>query len=94
MNSRLRRKKLKLRDLRRDLDEEKQGIDLVTIWECYEGSGEEVPFAELLGASISGKRAFPTGRNSLSSGPWIRTIFISGGERRDIRPRTPRKPGK
>ena len=41
-------KKLKLRDLRRDLDEEKQGIDLVTIWECYEGSGDEVPFDELL----------------------------------------------
>lgn len=41
-------KKLKLRDLRRDLDEEKQGIDLVTIWQCYEGSGDEVPFDELL----------------------------------------------
>jgi hypothetical protein len=41
-------KKLRLRDLRRDLDEEKQGIDLVTIWECYEGSGDEVPFDELL----------------------------------------------
>ncbi|MGH7848893.1 MAG: ribonuclease catalytic domain-containing protein [Thermodesulfobacteriota bacterium] len=41
-------KKLKLRDLRRDLDEEKLGIDLVTIWQCYEGSGDEVPFDELL----------------------------------------------
>ncbi len=41
-------KKLRLRDLRRDLDEEKQGIDLVTIWQCYEGSGDEVPFDELL----------------------------------------------
>ena len=41
-------KKLKLRDLRRDLDEEKQGIDLVTIWQCYEGSEDEVPFDELL----------------------------------------------
>jgi exoribonuclease-2 len=40
-------KKLRLRDLRRDLDEQKQGIDLVTIWECYEGGEEEVPFDEL-----------------------------------------------
>ncbi len=41
-------KKLKLRDLRRDLDVEKQDIDLVTIWQCYEGSQDEVPFDELL----------------------------------------------
>lgn len=41
-------KKLKLRDLRRELDEEKQDIDLVTIWQCYEGSAEEVPFEEIL----------------------------------------------
>jgi exoribonuclease-2 len=40
-------KKLRLRELRRDLDEKKQGIDLVTIWECYEGGEEEVPFDEL-----------------------------------------------
>lgn len=40
-------KKLRLRDLRRELDEEKNAIDLVTIWECYEGSEEEIPFGEL-----------------------------------------------
>ncbi len=40
-------KKLRLRDLRRELDEEKSAIDLVTIWECFEGSGEEIPFGEL-----------------------------------------------
>lgn len=40
-------KKLRLRDLRRDLDEEKQNVDLLTIWECYEGGEEEVPFDEL-----------------------------------------------
>lgn len=40
-------KKLRLRDLRRELDEEKNDIDLVTIWECFEGGEGEIQFGDL-----------------------------------------------
>ncbi|HKQ31814.1 MAG TPA: RNB domain-containing ribonuclease, partial [Thermodesulfobacteriota bacterium] len=40
-------KKLRLRDLRRELDEEKNDIDLVTIWECFEGGEDEIQFGDL-----------------------------------------------
>jgi exoribonuclease-2 len=50
-------KKLRLRDLRRELDEEKNGIDLVTIWECFEGGEGEIPFGELQALYFGGKGA-------------------------------------
>jgi exoribonuclease-2 len=52
-------KKLILRDIRRDLDEKKESIDLVTIWECYEGSPEEISFDEISDLYFSGKTGEP-----------------------------------
>ncbi len=42
-------KKLRLRELRREFDEEKKNHDLRTLWECFSGDeeGEEIKFPEL-----------------------------------------------
>lgn len=40
-------KKLKLREFRRQLEEKKDDVDLATIWECFEGTGNEIPFDEI-----------------------------------------------
>lgn len=50
-------KKLKLRDVRRFLDEKKDEIDLVTIWECFEGTEGEVSFDEISGLYFGGEEA-------------------------------------
>ncbi len=86
-------KKLKLRDLRRDLDEEKQGIDLVTIWQCYEGSGDEVPFDELLSLYFGEKGASDRERIALFWAVDKDDIYFRRGEG-GYAPRTPEEAGE
>ncbi|MCC6712133.1 MAG: RNB domain-containing ribonuclease [Candidatus Dadabacteria bacterium] len=50
-------KKLALRDLRRRLDEAREEIDLVTVWECFEGETREVPYKELAEFYYAGEGA-------------------------------------
>ena len=40
-------KKLKLRDMRRELEEEKANLDLTTLWECFNTDEQEIKFEEL-----------------------------------------------
>ncbi|MCI0480621.1 MAG: ribonuclease catalytic domain-containing protein [Candidatus Dadabacteria bacterium] len=86
-------KKLKLRDLRRDLDEEKQGIDLVTIWQCYEGSEDEVPFDELLSLYFGEKGASDRERIALFWAVDKDDIYFRRGEG-GYAPRTPEEAGE
>ncbi len=50
-------KKLKLREIRRHLEEKKEDVDLVTIWECVEGADKEVSFEEISELYFGGKDA-------------------------------------
>lgn len=50
-------KKLALRDLRRRLDEAREQIDLITVWECFEGEIREVPYEELAEFYYAGEEA-------------------------------------
>lgn len=50
-------KKLALRDLRRRLDEAREQIDLITVWECFEGETREVPYKELAEFYYAGEEA-------------------------------------
>jgi len=86
-------KKLKLRDLRRDLDEEKEGIDLVTIWQCYEGSGDEVPFDELLSLYFGDKGASERERIALFWAVDKDDVYFRRGEA-GYAPRTPEEAGE
>jgi exoribonuclease-2 len=73
-------KKHKLRDLRRDLDEKKQDIDLVTIWECYEGGDEEVAFDELSALYFGDKGASAEEKLALFWAVDKDDIYFSRGE--------------
>lgn len=57
-------KKLALRDIRRRLDEAREQIDLVTVWECFEGEKREVPYEELAEFYYAGGEA--TGFDALA----------------------------
>jgi len=81
-------KKLKLRDLRRDLDEAKDGIDLVTIWGCYEEGGEEIPFAELSGLYFGEKGVSDREKLSLFWAVDKDDIYFTRGEE-GYSPRSP-----
>lgn len=50
-------KKLKLREIRKRLEDNKEDIDLVTIWECFEGTDTEVSFGEISDLYFGGKDA-------------------------------------
>ncbi|MEZ4548551.1 MAG: RNB domain-containing ribonuclease [Thermodesulfobacteriota bacterium] len=51
------REKLALRDVRRRLDEAREHIDLITVWECFEGETREVPYKELAEFYYAGEEA-------------------------------------
>lgn len=86
-------KKLKLRDLRRGLDEEKQDIDLVTIWQCYEGSEDEVPFDELVTLYFGEKGVSDRERIALFWAVDKDDIYFRRGEK-GYAPRTPEEAGE